>query len=100
MHAFHLQVPYDVLDDEIPDAWTCSDNVWDKVHNSCNIPQALSDEQIDEILMQQVGDCACTAGCSICCGYRTFETKPEHWLCRYRGRWTMTQLMLRLQRCM
>jgi CW-type Zinc Finger len=49
-----IQVPYDVLDDEIPDAWTCSDNVWDKAHNSCNIPQALSDEQIDEILMQQV----------------------------------------------
>jgi CW-type Zinc Finger len=64
-----MQVPYDVLDDEIPDAWTCSDNVWDKAHNSCNIPQALSDEQIDEILMQQVSaSVAFTKGHdSVCC---------------------------------
>ena len=47
------------MDDDIPDAWTCQENVWDRAHNSCTIPQALSDEQIDEILMQQVRRVVC-----------------------------------------
>ncbi len=54
------------MDDDIPDAWTCSDNVWDRAHNSCNIPQALSDEQIDEILMQQARCVCCAAAPGQC----------------------------------
>jgi len=51
------------VDDDIPDAWTCSENLWDPAHKSCSIPQALSDEQIDEILMQQVGLHSCSTLC-------------------------------------
>jgi hypothetical protein len=49
-----LQVPFTVLDEEIPDDWQCKQNIWDKGHASCGVPQALSDEQIDEILALQV----------------------------------------------
>lgn len=48
------QVPYTLVDEDIPDDWACADNVWDPEHQSCDIPQALSDERIDEILLQQV----------------------------------------------
>ena len=48
------QVPYTLVDEDIPDDWSCADNVWDPGHRSCDVPQALSDERIDEILLQQV----------------------------------------------
>jgi hypothetical protein len=46
-------VPYDLNDEDIPEDWTCENNVWDEEHQSCSVPQALSDEQIDEILALQ-----------------------------------------------
>lgn len=52
--AMRLQVPFKLRDEDIPDDWTCSDNVWDKDHASCSVPQALTDEEIDEILALQV----------------------------------------------
>ncbi|KAK9823247.1 hypothetical protein WJX72_001331 [[Myrmecia] bisecta] len=50
------KVPYWIQDEETPDEWTCADNKWDKAHASCAVPQALTDEQIDEILALQQGD--------------------------------------------
>ncbi len=47
------QVPYTLSDEEIPDDWECMDNVWDPHHAACTVPQALTDEEIDEILAQQ-----------------------------------------------
>lgn len=47
-------MPFALMDEDIPDHWTCSENVWDKSHNSCAVPQALSDAEIDEILLAQV----------------------------------------------
>lgn len=49
-----LQVPFTLQDEDIPDDWECSQNAWDRQHNSCSIPQALTDEEIDEILATQV----------------------------------------------
>ena len=49
------QVPFTLQDEDIPDDWECSQNVWDRDHNSCSVPQALTDEEIDEILALQVG---------------------------------------------
>jgi len=49
-----LQVPYTLQDEDISEEWDCSQNVWDKERNSCDIPQALPDEEIDEILALQV----------------------------------------------
>lgn len=48
-----LQVPFDLNDDDIAEDWSCEHNVWDEDHQSCSVPQALSDEQIDEILALQ-----------------------------------------------
>ena len=56
MGGYGVQVPYILQDDEIPDDWECSQNIWDKEHNSCTVPQALTDEEIDEILSLQVND--------------------------------------------
>ncbi len=50
-----MQVPYTLTDDELTDDWECKDNVWDKAHQSCTVPQELSNEEIDEILALQVG---------------------------------------------
>ena len=49
-----MQVPYTLVDEDIPDDWACEHNTWDPEHRSCAVPQALSDERIDEILLQQV----------------------------------------------
>jgi len=49
------QVPYELPEDAIPDDWTCAGNVWDPAHAACAVPQALSDEAIDEILALQAG---------------------------------------------
>ena len=49
-----MQVPFTLQDEDISEEWDCSQNVWDKQHNSCDIPQALPDEEIDEILALQV----------------------------------------------
>lgn len=49
-----VQVPFKLRDEDIPDDWSCSQNIWDKDHNSCSVPQALTDEEIDEILALQV----------------------------------------------
>ena len=48
------QVPYTLQDDQISDDWQCADNTWDQAFNSCSVPQALSDEEIDAILAKQV----------------------------------------------
>ena len=63
----HLQVPYTLVDEDIPDDWSCADNVWDPSHRSCDVPQALSDERIDEILLQQVQ-------LEVCCQLLSLET--------------------------
>lgn len=51
-----VQVPYALHDSAIPDDWVCKDNVWDRLHSACSVAQALTDEEIDEILaLQQAG---------------------------------------------
>ena len=52
--VLHVQVPFHLRDDETPDDWQCADNIWDGEHASCSVPQALTDEEIDEILALQV----------------------------------------------
>ncbi|MEW5299531.1 MAG: hypothetical protein WDW36_002539 [Sanguina aurantia] len=47
------KVPYHLRDDELTDEWECKDNSWDYIHAICSIPQALSNEEIDEILALQ-----------------------------------------------
>ncbi len=47
-------MPFKLRDEDIPDDWSCERNVWDREHASCSIPQALTDEEIDEILALQV----------------------------------------------
>lgn len=49
-----MQVPFTLQDVDIPDDWECAQNVWDEEHNSCTVPQALTDAEIDEILSFQV----------------------------------------------
>ena len=48
-----LQVPYTLLDEEIPDIWECRDNQWDAAYASCETAQALTDAAIDSILAGQ-----------------------------------------------
>lgn len=48
-----LQVPYTVADEQLGDDWQCSDNVWDAAAASCDVPQVLSNEEIDSILALQ-----------------------------------------------
>jgi len=50
----YWQVPFKLRDEDIPDDWSCERNVWDREHASCSVPQALTDEEIDEILALQV----------------------------------------------
>ena len=52
--VFMEQVPFTLQDEDISDDWECAQNIWDHEHNSCSIPQALSDKEIDEILASQV----------------------------------------------
>lgn len=49
-----MQVPFTLRDEDTPDGWECANNEWDKTRASCLVPQALSDEEIDEILAHQV----------------------------------------------
>lgn len=49
-----LQVPFTLHDEDISEDWECANNVWDKAYASCSIPQALSDNEIDNILAKQV----------------------------------------------
>lgn len=53
-HVGMPQVPYNIEDADISDDWTCADNQWDPAHNSCTVPQELSNDQIDQILHAQV----------------------------------------------
>ena len=48
-----LQVPYTLLDEDIPDIWECRDNQWDAAYASCETAQALTDAAIDSILAGQ-----------------------------------------------
>lgn len=48
-------MPFALGDDDLNDEWECKDNTWDKTRASCNVPQELSNEEIDEILAMQVG---------------------------------------------
>ena len=47
------KIPYSIEDDQIPDDWTCHDNVWDPYYNSCGTEQELPDDKIDAILQLQ-----------------------------------------------
>ena len=47
------RVPYELGDDAIPDDWTCAANEWDPERAACDVPQALTDDQIDAILALQ-----------------------------------------------
>ncbi len=47
------KVPYSIDEEQIPDSWTCEDNIWDGAYNACEVGQELSDEKIDEILALQ-----------------------------------------------
>ena len=47
------KVPYSIDEEQIPENWMCSDNVWDNVYNSCDVEQELSDDKIDAILQLQ-----------------------------------------------
>ena len=53
------QVPFTLRDEDTPDDWECANNEWDKQRASCMVPQALSDEEIDEILAHQVWVTTC-----------------------------------------
>jgi len=50
-----MQVPYTITDEDLSDTWECTGNVWDPGHASCDVPQELSNQAIDEILALQVG---------------------------------------------
>ncbi|PNH01501.1 hypothetical protein TSOC_012609 [Tetrabaena socialis] len=50
------KVPYSLKDEELPEDWECKNNVFDLRHSSCMTPQALSNEEIDEILALQQQD--------------------------------------------
>lgn len=46
-------MPYTVSDDQLSDDWQCKDNVWDAAAAACDVPQVLSNEEIDAILVLQ-----------------------------------------------
>lgn len=46
-------MPYTVTDEQLGDDWQCQDNVWDPAAASCDVPQVLSNEEIDSILALQ-----------------------------------------------
>ncbi len=46
-------MPFTLRDEDIPDDWSCTHNIWDKAHASCTVPQELTDEEIDNILAAQ-----------------------------------------------
>lgn len=49
-----MQVPHTVRDEELTDDWQCKDNTWDAAYASCDVPQEMSNDQIDETEMLQV----------------------------------------------
>lgn len=49
-------VPFNVSDSEIPDDWTCGDNIWGMDTAVCGEDQAMSNDEIDYILSSQVGN--------------------------------------------
>ncbi len=34
-----MQVPFNLREDELPDEWSCQDNVWDPERRSCAVEQ-------------------------------------------------------------
>lgn len=70
----HVQVPYDLREDDTPDDWECQNNVWDENHASCSVPQELTDKEIDNILALQVAALlrTCLAHLHPCHVSRTF----------------------------
>ena len=48
-----LQVPYTVTDQDLGEHWQCKHNKWDRTHAACSVAQALTDQEIDEILTGQ-----------------------------------------------
>lgn len=48
------QVPFNLTDEELTDEWECRHNVLDPLHSSCDVPQVLSDKEIDALLAQPV----------------------------------------------
>ena len=47
------KIPYTVDDDQLPDDWTCAQNVWDSKYSTCDMPQQLTNDEIDSILQLQ-----------------------------------------------
>ncbi|KAK2077191.1 hypothetical protein QBZ16_004825 [Prototheca wickerhamii] len=47
------KVPFNVSDTDIPDDWTCADNVWGMDTAVCGEDQAMSNDEIDYILSSQ-----------------------------------------------
>jgi hypothetical protein len=64
----HVQVPYTLGDEQLPDDWQCKHNEWDPAHASCSIPQELSDEEIDAILTLQDDEAAAAALAEVAAG--------------------------------
>lgn len=48
-----MQVPFTVSDVELGENWQCKNNKWDRAHAACSVAQALTDEEIDDILTGQ-----------------------------------------------
>lgn len=47
------QVPFTLKDEDISEEWECKDNKWDRAYAACTMAQALTDEEIDDILAGQ-----------------------------------------------
>lgn len=46
-----VQIPYIVTDEQLGSSWCCSDlRAWDPAHASCEVPQVLSNAEIDRLL--------------------------------------------------
>jgi hypothetical protein len=60
-------VPYYVTDEELTDIWECSNNIWDAPFSSCDVPQELSNDEIDQILALQVRHAGVTSCAAMQC---------------------------------
>lgn len=53
-----VQIPYTVTDEQLGSSWCCSDlRAWDAAHASCDVPQTLSDAEIDRVLTVRIVLC-------------------------------------------
>jgi len=48
------KIPYSIdTETQIPEDWSCANNVWDDGFALCSVPQQLSDDEIDAVLQLQ-----------------------------------------------